>query len=158
MKSLENKLAAIGYVAKDSFDSSDETKFRMLVAWLEDQKIRFYKEEERAAGDQEEERRERQKQGRLAARSRPKSFGAGLAQGTGLSGLADGIKGLIAPMLGAFGGVLGGMSIGGLLGTGIGYLFRVGIGVVLGKEYLQPLIDKMLPDFIHISYMYITRQ
>lgn len=49
MKSLENKLAAIGYVAKDSFDSSDETKFRMLVAWLEDQKIRFYKEEERAA-------------------------------------------------------------------------------------------------------------
>ena len=27
-------------------------------------------------------------------------------------------------------------------------MFRVGVGALLGKEYLQPLIDKMLPDFI----------
>ena len=48
MKSLINKLEAIGYVAKDTFECNDETKFRMLVTWLEDQKIRLYKEDERA--------------------------------------------------------------------------------------------------------------
>lgn len=109
------------------------------------------KEEKRAAGDAEEERRESTKQIRLSKRSRPKSFGAGLAQGTGVAGLSagiTGIKGLLGPMLGTFAGALGGMSIGGLLGAGIGYLFRVGAGAILGKKYLKPLIDKMLPDFI----------
>ena len=106
------------------------------------------KEEKRAAGDAEEERRESTKQIKLSKRSRPKSFGAGLAQGTGLAGLSDGIKGLLGPMLGSFAGALGGMSIGGLLGVGIGYLFRVGAGAILGEKYLKPLIDKMLPDFI----------
>ncbi|MDC0308793.1 hypothetical protein OAL25_00875 [bacterium] len=106
------------------------------------------KEKERSAGDAEEERRESKKQIRLSERSRPKSFGAGLAQGTGLAGLSDGIRGLLGPMLGSFAGALGGMSIGGLLGFGIGYLFRVAAGAILGKKYLQPLIDKMLPDII----------
>ena len=106
------------------------------------------KEEKRSAGDAEEERRESKKQIRLSERSRPKSFGAGLAQGTGLAGLSDGIRGMLGPLLGSFAGALGGMSIGGLLGAGIGYLFRVAAGAVLGERYLKPLIDKMLPDFI----------
>ena len=43
------KLDALDYVVTESFDPNDEAKFRMLIVWLEDQKIRWYKEEDRAA-------------------------------------------------------------------------------------------------------------
>ena len=43
-----SKLRALEYPGAQSFDLNDETSFRLLIIWLEDQKIRWYKEEDRA--------------------------------------------------------------------------------------------------------------
>lgn len=42
------KLSVLDYQGADTFDPSDETQVRNLVVWLEDQKIRHYKIEDRA--------------------------------------------------------------------------------------------------------------
>jgi len=42
------KLTALEYFAVDAFNPNDEMMFRVLILWLEDQKIRWYKEEDRA--------------------------------------------------------------------------------------------------------------
>ncbi|KAF6018549.1 hypothetical protein EB796_023151 [Bugula neritina] len=43
------KLKALGYPSISNFDHSDQKKIQELVIWLEDQKIRHYKIEDRAA-------------------------------------------------------------------------------------------------------------
>lgn len=42
------KLTALGHPNPDSFNCNDEKEYRSVVLWLEDQKIRHYKIEERA--------------------------------------------------------------------------------------------------------------
>ncbi|CAG2061920.1 unnamed protein product [Timema podura] len=44
---FKRKLTALDYHSQDTFDISDENQFRNLVIWLEDQKIRHYKIEDR---------------------------------------------------------------------------------------------------------------
>nr|CAG4636402.1 EOG090X0ARU [Eubosmina coregoni]SVE69977.1 EOG090X0ARU [Eubosmina coregoni] len=44
---FKRKLQALGYPNPDVFNSSDEKHFRNIVIWLEDQKVRRYKIEER---------------------------------------------------------------------------------------------------------------
>ncbi|XP_023342890.1 UPF0568 protein C14orf166 homolog [Eurytemora carolleeae] len=41
------KLTALSYAAADTFSSSSQTEYRTLVLWLEDQKIRHYKIDDR---------------------------------------------------------------------------------------------------------------
>ncbi|KAG8212679.1 hypothetical protein J437_LFUL019553, partial [Ladona fulva] len=43
----KRKLSALEYHSAETFDINDEKQFRSLVAWLEDQKIRHYKIEDR---------------------------------------------------------------------------------------------------------------
>lgn len=45
---LRNKLLCLEYPNADNVNVNDEKQFRNLVLWLEDQKIRNYKIEERA--------------------------------------------------------------------------------------------------------------
>lgn len=45
---LRNKLKCLEHPNPDAVNVSDEKQFRNLVLWLEDQKIRHYKIEERA--------------------------------------------------------------------------------------------------------------
>ncbi|KAM9820754.1 RNA transcription, translation and transport factor protein [Neosynchiropus ocellatus] len=44
---FRRKLTALDYHNPGSFDSTDETQFRNCIVWLEDQKIRHYKIEDR---------------------------------------------------------------------------------------------------------------
>nr|CAD7401443.1 unnamed protein product [Timema poppensis] len=44
---FKRKLTALDYHSQDTFDISDENQFRNLVIWLEDQKIRHYKIDDR---------------------------------------------------------------------------------------------------------------
>ncbi|XP_013771774.1 UPF0568 protein C14orf166 homolog [Limulus polyphemus] len=44
---FKRKLTALGYHNPESFNVTDENDFRNVVVWLEDQKIRFYKIEDR---------------------------------------------------------------------------------------------------------------
>ncbi|XP_004066610.1 RNA transcription, translation and transport factor protein [Oryzias latipes] len=44
---FRRKLTALDYHDPDGFDCSDETQFRNCIVWLEDQKIRHYKIEDR---------------------------------------------------------------------------------------------------------------
>ncbi|KAK3609276.1 hypothetical protein CHS0354_001876 [Potamilus streckersoni] len=46
---FRRKLLALGYPQPDSFNTQDENQFRSIIVWLEDQKIRHYKIEERAS-------------------------------------------------------------------------------------------------------------
>ncbi|KAL4237381.1 hypothetical protein ACF0H5_002099 [Mactra antiquata] len=46
---FRRKLIALNYPQPQGFDSNDEKAFRNLIVWLEDQKIRHYKIEDRAA-------------------------------------------------------------------------------------------------------------
>ncbi|XP_037579816.2 uncharacterized protein LOC119462545 [Dermacentor silvarum] len=46
---FKRKLTALGFNNTDNFNIQSQGEFRSLVAWLEDQKIRHYKLEERAA-------------------------------------------------------------------------------------------------------------
>jgi RLL motif containing protein 1 len=46
---LRNKLTCLEHPNPDGVNVNDEKQFRNLVLWLEDQKIRNYKIEERAA-------------------------------------------------------------------------------------------------------------
>jgi len=78
----------------------------------------------------------------------PQTFGAGLSKGLGLDALTGGIRGLLGPFLGSLGGVFGGLTVGGLLGAAIGNLFRLGVGALLGKEYITPLFEKYLPTWL----------
>jgi len=45
--SFKRKLAALNYPTPEKFDSSNQSQYRGLVVWLEDQKIRHYKIDER---------------------------------------------------------------------------------------------------------------
>ncbi|XP_013422185.1 RNA transcription, translation and transport factor protein [Lingula anatina] len=45
---FRRKLQALDYPNPNNFTTDDESKFRLFVVWLEDQKIRHYKIEERA--------------------------------------------------------------------------------------------------------------
>eukprot|EP00090_Calanus_glacialis_P046066 TRINITY_DN8860_c0_g1_i1.p1 TRINITY_DN8860_c0_g1~~TRINITY_DN8860_c0_g1_i1.p1 ORF type:complete len:250 (+),score=83.32 TRINITY_DN8860_c0_g1_i1:65-814(+) len=47
--SFKRKLAALNYPTPDKFDPSTQAQYRGLVVWLEDQKIRHYKIDERAS-------------------------------------------------------------------------------------------------------------
>lgn len=78
----------------------------------------------------------------------PQTFGAGLSSGLGLDALTGGIRGLLGPFLGTLGGAFGGLTIGGLLGAAVGNLFRLGVGALLGKEYITPLFEKYLPTWL----------
>lgn len=44
---FKRKLTALNYHASESFNPSDEKQYRNLVVWLENQKIRHYKIEDR---------------------------------------------------------------------------------------------------------------
>uniref|UniRef100_A0A8C6KG33 RNA transcription, translation and transport factor protein n=1 Tax=Nothobranchius furzeri TaxID=105023 RepID=A0A8C6KG33_NOTFU len=44
---FRRKLTALDYHDPSGFDCSDETHFRNCIVWLEDQKIRHYKIEDR---------------------------------------------------------------------------------------------------------------
>ncbi|KAJ4448192.1 hypothetical protein ANN_10205 [Periplaneta americana] len=44
---FKRKLAALDYPSSDNFNVNDTKEFRSLVLWLEDQKIRHYKIEDR---------------------------------------------------------------------------------------------------------------
>jgi len=44
---FQRKLSALGYPNAHSFDATDEDQFHNVVVWLEDQKIRRYKIEQR---------------------------------------------------------------------------------------------------------------
>ncbi|XP_076314084.1 RNA transcription, translation and transport factor protein [Tachypleus tridentatus] len=44
---FKRKLTALGYHNPENFNVNDENEFRNVVVWLEDQKIRFYKIEDR---------------------------------------------------------------------------------------------------------------
>lgn len=46
---LRRKLQALGYPTADGYQPDDDTNFRSLIVWLEDQKIRHYAVEEREA-------------------------------------------------------------------------------------------------------------
>ncbi|XP_068612469.1 RNA transcription, translation and transport factor protein [Brachionichthys hirsutus] len=46
---FRRKLTALDYHNPDGFDSKDETQFRNCIVWLEDQKIRHYKIEDRGS-------------------------------------------------------------------------------------------------------------
>ncbi|KDR10556.1 UPF0568 protein C14orf166 homolog [Zootermopsis nevadensis] len=46
---FKRKLTALNYPSPDNFNVNDTTEFRNLVLWLEDQKIRHYKIEDRKA-------------------------------------------------------------------------------------------------------------
>uniref|UniRef100_A0A6M2CP40 Uncharacterized protein n=1 Tax=Rhipicephalus microplus TaxID=6941 RepID=A0A6M2CP40_RHIMP len=46
---FKRKLTALGFNNTDNFNIQSQGEFRSLVAWLEDQKIRHYKLEDRAA-------------------------------------------------------------------------------------------------------------
>ncbi|XP_057685266.1 RNA transcription, translation and transport factor protein isoform X2 [Corythoichthys intestinalis] len=46
---FKRKLTALDYHSPGAFDCADETQFRNLVVWLEDQKIRHYKIEDRGS-------------------------------------------------------------------------------------------------------------
>lgn len=95
------------------------------------------KQEQRARGDAEEERRERKSQQRKTTSS-PKSLRQGLVQGSGLGALAD--------MLPGFGSVLGGASLGGLLGMGIGKLLMPAAAAFLGGKYIGDWLENNLPS------------
>lgn len=47
MSMYRRKLKALGYHHPETFDVNNEDEFRNLVVWLEDQKIRYYKIDER---------------------------------------------------------------------------------------------------------------
>lgn len=49
MEMFKRKLTALGFNNTDNFNIQSQGEFRSLIAWLEDQKIRHYKLEERAA-------------------------------------------------------------------------------------------------------------
>uniref|UniRef100_A0AAR2LKP8 RNA transcription, translation and transport factor protein n=1 Tax=Pygocentrus nattereri TaxID=42514 RepID=A0AAR2LKP8_PYGNA len=44
---FRRKLTALDYHNPSGFDCKDETEFRNFIVWLEDQKIRHYKIEDR---------------------------------------------------------------------------------------------------------------
>uniref|UniRef100_A0A667WIJ7 RNA transcription, translation and transport factor protein n=1 Tax=Myripristis murdjan TaxID=586833 RepID=A0A667WIJ7_9TELE len=44
---FRRKLTALDYHNPNGFDCTDETQFRNCIVWLEDQKIRHYKIEDR---------------------------------------------------------------------------------------------------------------
>jgi len=46
-KMYKRKLTALGYHGADNFDPQSQTDYRSLVIWLEDQKVRHYKIEDR---------------------------------------------------------------------------------------------------------------
>ncbi|XP_048737186.1 RNA transcription, translation and transport factor protein-like isoform X2 [Ostrea edulis] len=46
---FRRKLSALGYQQPSSFNAEDEKEFRNFIIWMEDQKIRHYKIEDRAA-------------------------------------------------------------------------------------------------------------
>jgi RLL motif-containing protein 1 len=45
---FKRKLSALNYPSAESFDADNQTEYRGLVLWLEDQKIRHYKIDDRA--------------------------------------------------------------------------------------------------------------
>jgi len=47
MAGFKRKLTALSYPCPDKFDLSNQTQYRGLVVWLEDQKIRHYRIDER---------------------------------------------------------------------------------------------------------------
>jgi hypothetical protein len=98
------------------------------------------KEEERSKGDELEEKREAKAARNKAktARAAPKSLAQGFAQGSGLAGLAD--------MFPSFGNMLGGASLGGLLGMAAGKLFLPALGAILGGKYIGEWLETNLPS------------
>ena len=46
---FKRKLTALDFPSPDKFDPVNETQFRELVVWLEDQKIRHYSIDDRAS-------------------------------------------------------------------------------------------------------------
>ena len=106
---------------------------------------------ERAKGDEREAALKASSKARtatVAKDNKPQSLAQGLSKGLGLEGLAGGLKAMLAPFLGTFAGVLGGATLTGIIGSAIGLVFRGALGAFLGKKYLQPLVDKMIPDWI----------
>tara|TARA_R110000803_G_scaffold104301_1_gene172484 strand:+ start:70 stop:1647 length:1578 start_codon:yes stop_codon:yes gene_type:complete len=101
---------------------------------------------ERQTGDKEEARREEKtKTKAVTNRSAPKSFSQGFGQGSGFSDL----KSMIPSFMGGA-GLLGGATIGGLLGGAAGRLFFPAIGAFFGAKYadkwVKPLTDKIFGD------------
>lgn len=107
--------------------------------------IKRRKSEESKKGDAEEDRRERSNQKAKASRPQQKpatSFKQGALQGMGI---ADMFKGM-----GSGAGLLGGFTLGGLVGRAAGKLFFPAIAAMFGASYVDkwtaPLVDKIVGD------------
>ena len=50
---FKRKLSALNYPNAEAFESQNQAEFRGLILWLEDQKIRHYKIDDRAGLRQE---------------------------------------------------------------------------------------------------------
>ena len=107
--------------------------------------IKRRKGEESNKGDKEEERREKSNQKAKASRPKQKpatSFKQGALQGIGI---ADMFKGM-----GSGAGLLGGFTLGGLVGRAAGKLFFPAIAAMFGASYVDkwtaPLVDKIVGD------------
>ena len=110
--------------------------------------VQTRKDEQRASGDQAEKDREAKNKGAVAkARGAPRSLAGGFAQGTGLAGMGESIKSFLGN---AGTGLLGGATLGGLVGKGIGRLFFPAMAAFFSAQYLDkwvdPLVDKITGD------------
>lgn len=120
----------------------DDVKEGIKAMLSED--IMARKKEERSAGDKREAELEasRKKSSSDRPNVAPRSFTSGLSQGLGLDGILQGVS--------SFSGMLGGATVGGLIGTALGRLFPVAVGAILGATYfdkwIDPLVDKITGD------------
>jgi len=109
----------------------------------EDQKRR--KKEESNKGDKEELRREKSNAKAKARQEPAKGFKQGIAQGTGIASIGDMLRGF-----GGGAGLLGGATIGGIIGKGIGRLFFPALAAFFGAKYvdkwISPTLDKILGE------------
>jgi len=79
----------------------------------------------------------------------PKTFAGGVASGMGLTGLSDIVKNALGGIGAGFSGMLGGVTLGSLLGKALGKLFVVGAGAYLGSKFFSDeVVNKLIPDAI----------
>ena len=119
------------------------------IADLRDRIADMLSLEENRRGDELERRIEEKQQKQKTTGKPATSFRQGFAEGTGLTGLGKILQNMLGA-LGLGGGLLGGMTLGGLFGRAVGRLFFPAIGAFFGVEYLDkwidPLVDKITGD------------
>jgi hypothetical protein len=142
-----SSLEAINKTLQEQTKVQEQTSTN--IADLRDRIADMLSLEQNRRGDELERTIEEKQQKQKSTGKPATSFRQGFAEGTGLSGLGK----ILQNMLGAIGlggGLLGGMTLGGLFGKAVGRLFFPAVGAFFGAKYLDkwidPLVDKITGD------------